>query len=72
MHQQMEYFLGTGVIVTVLRHDGTTPWISEVMKMSMRAPVSWSAHSLSTHPCMLLGPTAFRVFTLLRVQLCPD
>ena len=62
-------FLGTGITVAVLRHDGTAARISEVLKMSVRTPVSWSAHSLSTHLGMFLGPAAFRVFTLLRVLL---
>ena len=61
--------LGTGIILAVLRHDGTTAWISEVLKISVRTPVSWSAHSLSTCPGMLSGPTAFRGFTLLRILL---
>lgn len=48
---------------------GISVWISEVLKMSVRNPVSWSAHALSTHPGMSLGPAAFRVFTLVRVLL---
>ena len=43
--EQIVGFLGTGIIVAVLRHDGATASISEVLKMSVRTPVSWSGHS---------------------------
>lgn len=52
-------FLGTGMIVAVFRHDGNRAWISEVLKMSVRTPVSWSAHSLTTCPGMSSGPAVF-------------
>ena len=47
-------FLSTGIIVAVFRHDGITAWNSEVLKMSVKTPASWSAHSLSTCPGLLL------------------
>lgn len=43
-------FLGTGVMVTDLKHDGTTFCSSEVLKMSVRTCASCLAHSLSTRP----------------------
>lgn len=55
-------FSGTGIIVAVFRHDGTRAWISEVLKMSVRTPVSWSAHSLTTRSGVSSGPAAFQVF----------
>ena len=36
--------------------------------MSMRMCVSWSVHSLSTHPGMLSGPAAFCRLTLCSVS----
>lgn len=67
LSEEILVFFGTGIIVAVLKHDGTTAWISEVLKMSMRTPDSWSAHSLSNRPGMSSGPAAFRTFTLLKV-----
>ncbi len=48
---------------------GTTAWLSEVLKISVRTSVSCSAQSLSTRPGMLLGPAALRGLTLDRVFL---
>ncbi len=45
-------FLGTGIIIAVLKHDGTTAWSSEVLKMSVRTGASWSVHSFRTR-CLL-------------------
>ncbi len=48
---------------------GTTAWLSEVLKISVRTSVSCSAQSLSTRPGMLLGPAALRGLTLDRYSL---
>ncbi len=52
-----------------LRHVGTTAWLSEVLKMSVRTSVSCAAQSLSTRPGMLSGPAAFRGLILDRAFL---
>uniref|UniRef100_A0A3B1JXY5 Leucine rich melanocyte differentiation associated n=2 Tax=Astyanax mexicanus TaxID=7994 RepID=A0A3B1JXY5_ASTMX len=56
-------------MVVDLRHVGTVALHREMLKMSVRTSVSWSAHSLSTLPGMLSGPAAFRGLTLRRVFL---
>ena len=33
LSEEILVFFGTGIIVAVLKHDGTTAWISEVLKM---------------------------------------
>ncbi len=48
------------MIVVDLRHVGTTAWLSEVLKISVRTSVSCAAQSFSTRPGMLSGPAAFR------------
>ena len=52
-------FFGTGMMVVVLKHVGTTAVLREMLKMSVRTSASWSAHSLSTLPGILSGPGAF-------------
>ncbi len=52
-----------------LRHVGTTAWLSEVLKMSVRTSVSCAAQSLSTRPGMISGPAAFHALILDRVFL---
>ncbi len=42
-----------GMIVVDLRHVGTTAWLSEVLKISVRTSVSCAAQSFSTRPGML-------------------
>lgn len=51
-------FFGTGMMVEALRHAGTTTWLSDVLKMSVKISVSSTAQSLSGCPGMLLGPGA--------------
>ncbi len=48
------------MIVVDFRHVGTTAWLSEVLKISVRTSVSCAAQSFSTRPGMLSGPAAFR------------
>ncbi len=57
------------MIVVDLRHVGTTAWLSEVLKISVRTSVSCAAQSFSTRPGMLSGPAAFRGLILDRVFL---
>ncbi len=45
-------FFGTGMIVVDFRHVGTTAWLSEVLKISVRTSVSCAAQSFSTRPGM--------------------
>ncbi len=55
------------MIVVDFRHVGTTAWLSEVLKISVRTSVSCAAQSFSTRPGMLSGPAAFRGLILDRV-----
>ncbi len=57
------------MIVVDFRHVGTTAWLSEVLKISVRTSVSCAAQSFSTQPGMLSGPAAFRGLILDRVFL---
>ncbi len=57
------------MIVVDFRHVGTTAWLSEVLKISVRTSVSCAAQSFSTRPGMLSGPAAFRGIILYRVFL---
>ncbi len=57
------------MIVVDLRHVGTTAWLSEVLKISVRTSVSCAAQSFSTRPGMLSGPAALRGLILDRVFL---
>ncbi len=57
------------MIVVDLRHVGTTAWLNEVLKISVRTSVSCAAQSLSTRPGMLSGPAALRGLILDRVFL---
>ncbi len=56
-------------MVVDLKHVGTTAWLSEMLKISVKTSVSCSAQSLSTRPGMLSGPAALRGLTLDRVFL---
>ncbi len=57
------------MIVVDFRHVGTTAWLSEVLKISVRTSVSCVAQSFSTRPGMLSGPTAFHGLILDRDYL---
>ncbi len=48
---------------------GTTAWLSEVLKISVRTSVSCAAQSFSTQPGMLSGPAALRGLILDRFFL---
>ncbi len=62
------FFFGMGTMVDFLKHEGTTDREreKETLKMSVKTPVSWNAHALSTRPGMPSGPTALRMFTRLK------
>ncbi len=54
------------MMVVALKHVGTTAWLSEMLKMSVKTSVSYTAQSLSTRPGMLSGPGALRALIQLR------
>ncbi len=62
-------FLGTGMMVVVLKQVGTLSCDSEMLKMSVMSSTSWLTLVLSTRPGMLSGPAALLMFTLSRVFL---
>ena len=62
-------FLGTGIMVVVLKHDGAVTLLREMLKMSVRTSANWSAHPLSILPGMLSGPAALCGLTLCRIFL---
>ncbi len=48
---------------------GTTAWLNEVLKISVRTSISCAAQSLSTRPGMMSGPAALCGLILDRVFL---
>ncbi len=42
------------MMVVALKHVGTTAWLSEMLKMSVKTSVSSTAQSLSTRPGMFV------------------
>jgi len=60
---------GTGMMVDVLRPDGTLAWDTEVLNMSARTSDSWSAQSFRILPGITSGPKAFLGLTLCSVLL---
>lgn len=61
--QDTDDFFSTEMIV--LKHSGTTAWLSEKLKMS--SSTSLSAHFLSSRPGLMSGLASFRGLTLDRV-----
>ena len=66
MRQDGDDFFGTGMMVEVLRHVGTTAWLRDVLKMSVKTSVSSPAQSLSARLGMLSDPGALRTLILLK------
>lgn len=52
-----------------LKHCDTAAWLREMLNISARTFVSWSAQALSTHPGMLSSPADLCGLTLARVFL---
>ncbi len=57
------------MIVVDLRHVGTTAWLSEVLKISVRTSVSCASTVFQYTASMLSGPAALRGLILDRVFL---
>ena len=66
-------FLGRGMMVAILKQEGTVLWLRERLKMDVRTSVSLLAHALRARPWMLSGPAALWELMFLRT-LCtwPD
>ncbi len=50
--------LGTGMITDDFRQVGMMAWVREMLKILVRIPESWSAHTESTFPGTPSGPEA--------------
>lgn len=62
-------FLGKGIIIDDFRQDGTADCESDLLKMMVKIPASWSAQSFNTHPGMPSRPAAFTGFMALSMRL---
>ena len=60
-------FLGTGTIVVCLKHVGIITSIRDMLKISVKTPARWSAHTRSTRSGILSGPAALCMLTCLKV-----
>ncbi|KAM9816594.1 charged multivesicular body protein 1a isoform 5-T9 [Syngnathus typhle] len=56
-------------MVAALKYDGTMACCREVLKMSVKTPVSSPAQSFSARPGMLSGPAALRMLIALYIQV---
>src|SRR4029434_98649 len=59
-------FLGTGMMVVLLKLVGSTDRLRERLKMSLKTPASWSAQPLRALPDMPSGPGALRGLIFLK------
>lgn len=62
-------FFGIGMMVEVLKHLGTTAWLSEVFKMSLKTSFSCSAHSfgLCVHHILYAVSSGCKVYILVKL-----
>ena len=67
--QAGEAVFGTGMMVDLLKHVGTTDWARERLNMVVNTGASCAAQDLSTLPDIPSGPDAFLVFTLINAPL---
>ncbi len=61
--------LETGMITDVFRQVGMMALVKERLRILVRIPESWSAHTESTFPGTPSGPEAFLGFTFLNSLL---
>ena len=57
-------FLGTGIMVEVLKHRGKWHCSSDLLNRAVNTRASWSAHGLRVAGDTLSGPDAFLGFWL--------
>lgn len=65
----IEDCFGTEMMVMVLKQVGTTVWLSEVLKMSVKTSGSWSEQPLNTKSGIITGPAALHGFVREKVLL---